>query len=237
MMFNHIIVIHLQVDRYVLQHLAWVVNDTRGGPYVTRFAQTPAINGASTHAADFKGYAACGQTVYLDSIRYIPNNSREHRDRRKLWSNSFLRAPSAIRDKLTQRRPVLRTHVYNLAAGLRVEAGASRFNEGCHGTDAISAHVSGFDSGRSFGDCLAHCVMNNIKDMFSMASGSGRMKFTQKRQALERHLGRDEFLKWDTDLLTDSDDDDEADNNDDDSEGGDAEIDSEGEGGGRGRKT
>ena len=48
--------------------------------------------------------------------------------------------------------------------------------------------------------------MNNVRDMFAMAGGSGRMKFTQKRQALERLLGRAKFLEWDTDVVTDSDD-------------------------------
>ena len=188
----------------MLQHLPWVVNDTRGGPYATLFAQTPAIHGASTHAVDMRGFRALSQTVYLDSIRYIPRNSAENRDRRKLWADSFRNAPVAIKNKLSQRTPALRTHASNLTAGRRVEAGSgSHRTEGCHGVDALSSHVAGFDTGRNFGDCLAHCVMNNVRDMFGMAGGSGRMKFTQKRQALERLLGRAKFLEWDTDVVID----------------------------------
>ena len=153
-----------------------------------------------------RGFRAHNQTVYLDSIRYIPRNSVENRDRRKLWADSFRNSPATIKNKLNQRIPALRTHASNIIAGRRVEAGGSHRTEGCHGVDALSSHVAGFDTGRNFGDCLAHCVMNNVRDMFAMAGGSGRMKFTQKRQALERLLGRAKFLEWDTDVVTDSDD-------------------------------
>jgi hypothetical protein len=129
--------------------------------------------------------------------------------KRDEWEGAFEGAPADIQAVARQKAPEFKRNKDLKRRGEFVDRVAP--NDEAKHMEAVKLHcvhgdtafgmLAGFDRGRFFFNCSAHVMMNNSRDAMRFVGPvkSGKMRFTAKRQAAERALGRTKFLKWELD--------------------------------------
>lgn len=169
----------------------FLTNDTRGMPGCNLMRQAPAIIGACPRC-DQAGYSLANRTVYMGGA--CRSLWMDH-PLRKLYEKEFRGHPTASVHS-SKLRPRRKTKELQRERGERVEAHQRATDrkraakeEGCYGVDAWTRTLGpqcNWDTVLMNLFCIAHIVMNLVKDVFYMMRGVKKGSYNAGRQAHDR---------------------------------------------------
>ena len=177
-----------------------LTNDSRGMPACNLMSPSPARVGACSRC-DQPGYHLAHRTVYLGSCRHLPLQHPLREEYRKQF-----RFHPLAKQYHNKRRPRAKTKERQRERGELVEASTLALSNprhpwkqlGCHGVDAWTLTLGpecNWDSCLMNFFCIAHIVMNLVKDLFKMLGGVKKGAYSKGRQRHDAVSGKRRLLQ------------------------------------------